>query len=944
MKSFISRAVVYLITLLIVFVFTASAQQKRFYIAPDDHTDYMWTANEADYQNAFLTMTDFYLNQIDATAGNASPYQARWNADGSFWMWTYEKNRTSTQFQRLIDRIKDGHFSVPLNALVLANGGTPAEAVLRGMYYPGLIERRHNMRFPLAIAMENQTHPYGLSSLWAGSGAKYSWKGVCDCATAINDLDDRDREIYYLGGRDGSRVLMKWNSIITRNNESIGGYAEARDPNAIVGFLDTNALFQQKYPFNVIGAFGNGHDDLQTLTTSFITAAQNQTNANRQVRVSNTIDFFEDFEPNHGGGLETFAASYGNEWDLYVASMAEVSARVKRANEKLRNAEALTTLVFLKDPSFMNGRIAARDKAMLNFGLYFEHGWTADGNISKSARAAWQRQIEGEITSYVDTLHTDAKNALGTYINKNGAANTRFYVFNSLSWARTDYADYPIPNSNPRHVVDVTTGSQTPSQIVTIDGQLYLRVLASNVPSVGYKVFEIRNGAGTTFSNAATVTGSTIENSLYKITVSNTGAITSFIDKTRGNREFVRTINGRTINDLGGSGGSLTVENVGAVTVTLRATSSSPLAHTTRITFIRDTNRIEINNQITQNFSDVRTWSFSFDINSPDVWHEEVGAIIRAKLLANGGHYSPKNARYDWLTLNHFADISDGTEGVTLSNRDAFYMQLGNSTSSILDTNTPQFNVLAGGQVDDIGLGIRNQDGDSNFLQRFALQTHSAFNQTNAMKFSLEHQNPFVTGEVTGNDPSNYSGITFSFLTISDSNVLLWALKPAEDGVGNGLITRVWNQANSSRSYSLSLSPNISSAKRTTHIETDIADANVSGGNLSASLNGNQIQTHRLQTFAPTNSNGDISGRILFHGRGPFGKVRVTLNDTVSGLTLVTYTNGNGEYRFENVPTGNQVVITPTRRGYSISPATQAFLHNVARTGVDFTGNYRGLE
>ena len=26
--------------------------------------------------------------------------------------------------------------------------------------------------------------------------------------------------------------------------------------------------------------------------------------------------------------------------------------------------------------------------------------------------------------------------------------------------------------------------------------------------------------------------------------------------------------------------------------------------------------------------------------------------------LAQGGHYSSRNARYDWLTLNHFADIS----------------------------------------------------------------------------------------------------------------------------------------------------------------------------------------------------------------------------------------------------------------------------------------------
>ena len=67
--------------------------------------------------------------------------------------------------------------NVPLNALVLVNGGAPAETVLRGMYYPGLMERQYNVRFPIAIAMEDQTLPYGLPSLWAGRGQGTVGKG-----------------------------------------------------------------------------------------------------------------------------------------------------------------------------------------------------------------------------------------------------------------------------------------------------------------------------------------------------------------------------------------------------------------------------------------------------------------------------------------------------------------------------------------------------------------------------------------------------------------------------------------------------------------------------------------------------------------------------------------------------------------------------------------------
>lgn len=41
---------------------------KRIYIALDDHTDYMWTADEACYRQAFQEMIDFYLDDIEWTA------------------------------------------------------------------------------------------------------------------------------------------------------------------------------------------------------------------------------------------------------------------------------------------------------------------------------------------------------------------------------------------------------------------------------------------------------------------------------------------------------------------------------------------------------------------------------------------------------------------------------------------------------------------------------------------------------------------------------------------------------------------------------------------------------------------------------------------------------------------------------------------------------------
>lgn len=827
------------------------AAQRRFYIAPDDHTDYFWSGDDVAYRAAFLRMTDYYLGKMDSTQGNTPDHQMRWSCDGSLWMWEYERNRTPQQFDRFISRLRDGRLSVPLNPLVLVQGGSPAEAVLRGMYYPGLIERRHNVRFPLAIAMENQTLPLGLPSLWAGSGAKYSWKGVCNCATDVPGLNDRDREIYYAQGRDGSRVLMKWNSLYT-NNQMFGGYSEAFDPIQSILFAEGNPTFNAKYPYPVVGIFGAGWDALEYLSDEFVTVAQQNSNANRRVIVSNTEDFFRDFEQNYGTALQSYSAAFGNDWDILVASMPEVSSKIKRATEKLRSAEAMATLVALDDPKFMAGREPERDQAMMNLGLYFEHDWTADGPVSRTVRANWSRSVQRQVSAYVDDLYNDARLELGKRISRSGSEQ-RFFVFNPLSWQRTEFADLPLPaHMRKARAVDLATGLEVPSQIVRNGPAYVLRIIVPNIPSLGYKTFEIRGGNDTVTPDAATVTGSTMENEFYRLTLSPDGSITSLIDKTRSNREVVRVVDGLTLNDLGGNNtGTVRVESAGPVSVTLLAISSSPVPHTTRVTLYRNSRRIDISNEITQTFSGVRSWNYSFNLNSPDLWHEEVGAVIRAKLLANGGHYSPRNARYDWLTMNHFADMSDGAGnfGVTVSNWDNYFMRLGDSSVSTLDTSSSRIAILAGGQTEGPNLGIPNQGGDSHFLQRFALTTHGAYSQTDAMKFSLEHQNPLVAGMIagTGTHDRAYPEVAFSFLNISSPDVLLWALKPAEDGIENGIVTRFWNQRNSAQAPNVTLNRPITSATRTTHIETPIAPAAIAGGVMPISIDQQKIQTYVLR-------------------------------------------------------------------------------------------------
>ncbi|MFD2934775.1 glycosyl hydrolase-related protein [Spirosoma flavum] len=870
---------------------------KRLYIANDDHTDYMWTANEAKYDTAFIQMLDYYLHQIDSTRGNPSDFQARFNCDGSYWLRAYQKYRSPAQFDRLIVAIKSGHISSPLNTLVNTYGAQPTEAVVRGMYYAGSLERAYKLRFRLAQTMENNTIPLGLSSLWAGSGVKYSYKGIGGYGSQMTYeyRDNRRNQVYRYAGLDGSGVLMKWYNYNEKISAPLGGYAECRlypkkrpadvskteEIGRVITKLDAlcdTVSAKSRYPFNVAGAFGYGWDDLETYVSNpFIQAAQNGTTASRKVRVSNEEDFFEDIARSYPK-LPSESVSYGNEWDLYCTSMNETTAQVRRSTEKLRAAEALASLVALKKPAFANHLTPAKELAWESFGMYWEHNWTADGPVKNTVRAQWQNKIQQQISSYVDSLFSLSAQTLGSQLKK--AANTRFYVFNPLSWTRSDIADLAYTGTYPVRVINVSTGKEVDSQLVTKGCGRFLRIYAQNIPSVGYSIFEVKPGEPASLPVAASVSGEYISNDRYRIRLSRSGAITEIYDKWA-KRQLVKSIDGKYVNDLGGSGrhsanineGSpVVVENAGSVSVTLKAVSPVPVPHTVRVTLFTNSRtrtggpagppRIEIEDSIQANFKDVKTWAFSFNLNNPTTHHEELGAILTAKKETRGGHYAAQNARLDWQTFNHFADMSekrgaDQAYGVTLSNIDCSFFKLGKSTVDSLWEQSSQLNALAGGQIDtkreDKGvLGIPGQNGQTSFLYKFALTTHSTdFEPVAAMKFSLEHQNPLVAGAITG-ETDMYPSKTFSLLNIgnptrSGDAVLLWSLKPSEDGINEGLIARLWNVANKPAIPTLTTTLPIRQAWQTTHIETNERVLKPVGKQVQVRFAPNQLNTYRLQ-------------------------------------------------------------------------------------------------
>jgi len=288
-----------------------------------------------------------------------------------------------------------------------------------------------------------------------------------------------------------------------------------------------------------------------------------------------------------------------------------------------------------------------------------------------------------------------------------------------------------------------------PSEVIHRNGEKFLQFAAKDIPSVGYKVYALNDSKRkTNVSEVFSYSNNLVETPFYRIKLTNSGVITSLIDKRTG-KEWA----GKYLNYLGSgnihAGEEINVECISENCMQLECRSAEPILHACRFTFYRDDPRIDIENTILENFGKPLYWTFQANVGEPEVWHEEVGAIIKAKKASSGGHYANRMARYDHLTLNHFVDVGNDKEGLTISNSDCLFFRLGESTPEFLDENSSVINILIGGQIDK-GLGIIDQDGDTEFNQHYSiLPRYMAFDQLTAMRFAMEHQNPLFAGRVS---------------------------------------------------------------------------------------------------------------------------------------------------------------------------------------------------
>ncbi len=110
-------------------------------------------------------------------------------------------------------------------------------------------------------------------------------------------------------------------------------------------------------------------------------------------------------------------------------------------------------------------------------------------------------------------------------------------VVNTLAWERSDIVHLALAEGDTNvYAVFDDKGKEIPSQSVNV-GKYRREVLfvASNVPSVGYEVYDVRKQSPSAFTGSLTSTSAAVENGLFRVELdTSTGWVRSIVDKRSG--------------------------------------------------------------------------------------------------------------------------------------------------------------------------------------------------------------------------------------------------------------------------------------------------------------------------------------------------------------------------------------------------------------------------
>jgi alpha-mannosidase len=507
-----------------------------------------------------------------------------------------------------------------------------------------------------------------------------------------------------------------------------------------------------------------------------------------------------------------------------MTTQANHKRNMRQSEVQLLNAEKYSSLAWLLGTPYPNASLReAWEKTLFN---QF-HDLAAGSGIAVLYKDA-QRDYD-VVRWRTEEATTGALKAVASRVRTGSAsAGLPVMVVNPMAWSRTDLAtvDVQMPTA-PKTALAVLDprGRALPFQEISKDPFTHtyrLLVELKEVPSLGYEVLHVVPG-GKTVTTDLKSDGLTLENSLLRVTVdSKTGCITSLYNKAADFESIAAGACGNQLQAFKDTPKDYDAWNIDAdfekqVTMLDKADSidlieKGPVRATIRIVrtwqnskFVQDVSlyagldRVDVTNNIDWHENHVLLKvAFPLAASAPQATYEiPYGSIERPTTRNN----SWEMAKFEVPALR-WADLSDRSRGFSLINESKYGYDAKGNVLRLSLLRSPTW---------------PDPDADRGHHQfSYSLYSHSGdWKQALTVRHGYEFNYPLRAFQVEphgGSLPPQHS-----FISIEGDNVVLTALKKAEDG--DALLLRLYEWAGKAGNVRISLPEGANSASLTNLME-----------------------------------------------------------------------------------------------------------------------------
>lgn len=801
------------------------------FVVPHIHVD----VGYSDYQ---AKVSAIQARTIDEAMNMTAQHpDFRFSLDGEWDLEQFMETRTAAEHQRAIEAIQKQQLFVPAQYANLLTGLPTAETLIRSLYPSADFSRKYGTPFNYANITDVPSYSWSYASILAAAGIPYLAAGSDNYRgpVLLQGRLNKHSPMWWVGP-DGKRVLL-WYSRHYMQMQMLFGMPSVPDAGN-----DTLPLFLQMYegPDYQASAtiiFGTQVENTDLFPDQAELAQEwNSTHAYPHLQYAGFHEALKNIQNQFGDNIPTIRGDGGPYWEDGAGSDAYYLA-IERHNEaQAPTAEKLATLTSLVNPLFAADK-AGLDRMWQNMVLMEEHTWDSYNSITQptSSEAVDQLAIKDQhavnAAAEADFL---LKRSMANLADAIPAGRNSLIVFNSLNWMRSGPVTFDLPKGD--EIADSQTNQPVPIEVLQRGNNFaHVRFIAKDVPAVGYKVYLVRPRTKAP-APAQTEQGLTIESPYYRVQLDpETGAVRSIYDKDL-HRELVSQNStyrfGEYLYVTGGdkapnsilqyspvspkpelevhpahSGRVISVEQTAFGEVAhLESTDVNTPSIKTEIRLFNNEKKIEFVEDVDKKpvySKEAVYFAFPFAMDHPRFQYEiQTGVVDPSKDMYPG-------AGHEWFTVQHWVSVEqDGLAG-TVMPLDAPLVTLG-------DINRGAWPETFGTRPGTIFSYVMNNYWDTNYRAeqgghcefRYVVTSADATRPGELSHVGWEEVTPLEADLVTSQDKAvmqsagtqkstatqtsaalaNLDARQDSFLDTGDSNVLLEAWKPAEDG--NGTILR----------------------------------------------------------------------------------------------------------------------------------------------------------